>query len=265
MSYIKLYWNFMTNCIRRETLYRFHFVVNMLTVVFGYVANILFYYFIYGTGVDNISGWSVYEIYVLLATVWIIDSIFGGLFFFNLIRNPMQVKNYQLDGILTKPINHVFILTLRQFNAGLFSGVFFGVGFLIFTVIKAGFNVGFIDILGYLLLLCCGVIILFSILFTMVTFSLKFVRVQGLIQMFWTLMEPGKNPHSIYPAVLKNVFTFVVPAIVIYNFPSQVLIRHHFLNYLDLGLTILIAILITLIFLSFSIYYFKKSLKYYYN
>lgn len=153
MRYLKLYWNFLKNCIKREILYRFNFFVNILTVVFGYVANILFYFFVYNSGIESISGWSVYQVYVLLATVWIVDSLFGGVFFFNLIRIPMKVKNYELDGLLTKPVNPVFMLALRQFNLGLFSGVFFGIGFLIYAIKKGGLFVGVGEVLGYILLL----------------------------------------------------------------------------------------------------------------
>ena len=265
MRYLKLYWNFLKNCIKREILYRFNFFVNILTVVFGYVANILFYFFVYNSGIESISGWSVYQVYVLLATVWIVDSLFGGVFFFNLIRIPMKVKNYELDGLLTKPVNPVFMLALRQFNLGLFSGVFFGIGFLIYAIKKGGLFVGVGEVLGYILLVLCAVLLLFCVLFIMVTFSLKFVRIQGLIQMFWTLMEVGKNPHSIYPTALKSIFTFLIPAIIIYNFPSQFLINDHFLENMNNGITILIAILITVLWLFIAIWYFKKSLKYYYN
>lgn len=265
MRYLKLYWNFLKNCIKREILYRFNFFVNILTVVFGYVANILFYFFVYNSGIESISGWSVYQVYVLLATVWIVDSLFGGVFFFNLIRIPMKVKNYELDGLLTKPVNPVFMLALRQFNLGLFSGVFFGIGFLIYAIKKGGLFVGVGEVLGYILLVLCAVLLLFCVLFIMVTFSLKFVRIQGLIQMFWTLMEVGKNPHSIYPTALKSIFTFLIPAIIIYNFPSQFLINDHFLENMNNGITILIAVLITVLWLFIAIWYFKKSLKYYYN
>lgn len=265
MRYLKLYWNFLKNCIRRETLYRFNFFVNIFTVVFGYVANILFYYFVYNAGIESISGWNAYQVYVLLATVWIVDSLFGGVFFFNLIRIPMKVKNYELDGLLTKPVNPVFMLSLRQFNLGLFSGVFFGIGFLIYIIIKGSLYVGLGEALGYMLLVCCAVLLLFSVLFIMVTFSLKFVRIQGLIQMFWTLMEVGKNPHSIYPAALKTAFTFLIPAIVIYNFPSQILINNHFLEFMNNGSTVIAAILLTALWLYIAVWYFRKSLKYYYN
>ena len=237
----------------------------MFTVVFGYVANILFYYFVYDAGIKNISGWNIYQIYVLLATVWIVDSVFGGIFFFNLIKIPSKVKNYELDGLLIKPINPIFMISLRQFNFGLFSGVVFGMIFLIYAVIKGEFSVGIGAVLGYLLLVCCAVLLLFSILFIMVTFSLKFVRIQGLIQMFWTLMEVGKNPHSLYPLALRMTFTFLVPTIVIYNFPTQVLIGDNFLGFLSSGTTVLTAVLITAVWVFISVKYFRKSLKYYYG
>lgn len=262
---MKLYWNFLKNCIRRESLYRFNFFVSLLTVVFGYVANILFYHFIYNAGIDSISGWYEYQVYILLATVWIVDSIFGGLFFFNLIRIPTKVKNYELDGLLTKPINPIFILSLRQFNLGLFSGVFFGIGFLIYAIVKGSIYINLSNLLAYILLICCAVLLLFSVLFIMVTFSLKFVRIQGLIQMFWTLMEVGKNPHTVYPIGLKTAFTFIVPAIIIYNFPSQILINNHFFFETNYRIIMVVAILVTALWLFIAVRYFWKSLKYYYN
>lgn len=265
VRYLKLYLNFVKNCFRRETIYRFNFFVNMFTVVMGYASHILFYYFVYDTGIEQISGWDRYQIYCLLATVWIVDSIFGGVFFFNLIKIPSKVKNYELDGLLTKPVNSVFMLSLRQFNFGLFSGTFFGAAFLIYSLWRGNIRVSAFGILCYLILVMCAVILLFSILFIMVTFSLRFVRIQGLIGMYWTFMDIGKNPHSIYPMALKYGLVFIIPAIVVYNFPVQVLVGNHYLRYLNSVSTLILAIAITAVFLTGSVFYFRKSLRYYYD
>lgn len=40
MNYLRLYANFLKNCFRRETLYRFNFWVSMFTVVLGYLSNV---------------------------------------------------------------------------------------------------------------------------------------------------------------------------------------------------------------------------------
>ncbi len=265
MKYIRLYLNFVKNSFRRDSMYRFNFVVNMFTVVLGYVSNVLFFYFLYNTGIEDISGWSRYQVYILLATVWIIDSIFGGVFFFNLIRIPMKVENYDLDSILTKPVNPVFMISMRQFNTGLFAGTFFGAGFLIYTLFAANFKIQFMNIISYIVLILCGVLILFSVLFIMVTFSLRFVRIQGLIKMFWTMMEIGKNPFSIYPNILRFAFVFLIPAITIYNFPSSVLTDSCYMPGMSMIVTLLISVFVTLFFLIVSIQYFKKSLKFYYR
>ncbi|MDO5096166.1 MAG: ABC-2 family transporter protein [Peptostreptococcaceae bacterium] len=265
MKYIKLYLSFIKNSFRRDTMYRFNLFVNMFTVVLGYLSNILFYYFLYDAGIENISGWTRYQIYILLASVWIIDSVFGGLFFFNLIRVPSKVKNYELDGILTKPVNSIFMIALRQCNFGLFAGVFFGIGFLVYSLIQGNIQIQFVNLLYYVILILCSVMILFSILLIMVTFSLRFVRIQGLIQMFWAMMDIGKNPHSIYPSSLRMCFLFIIPAITIYNFPAQVLMDTCYIPGMNIGSASLTAIVITLVLTATAILYFKKSLKFYYQ
>lgn len=265
MKYINLYLNLVKNSFRRDTMYRFNFFVNMFTVVIGYLSNILFFYFLYNAGIEDISGWTRNQIYILLATVWIIDSIFGGVFFFNLIKIPMKVKNYELDFILTKPVNPVFMISLRQFNAGLFAGTFFGVGFLIYTILSQTIKINIINVIAYIILIICGVLLLFSILFIMVTFSLRFVRIQGLINMFWTMMEIGKYPFSIYPNILRMAFIFLIPVITIYNFPANVLVDKLYLSEMNMISTLILSLLITLVFVTVSIKYFKKSLKFYYQ
>lgn len=264
MKYIRLYIAFLKNNIERELQFRFNYVVHMLTVLLGYLGNVLFYYFLYNN-VDQVAGWRRYEIYTLFATVWIIDSIFGGVFFFNLVQIPTKVKNYDLDYILLKPINTVFILSLRHFNLGLFSGTLFGITLLGYSALKLSLTVNIFTILTYFSLIFLGVIILYSILFIMVTFSLMFVRINGLIQMFWALVEFGKNPHSIYPIGIKYVMIYSIPSLVIYNFPAIAFFENHYILNMKLPQIILISTCISLIFLKISTSFFRRTTRYYYN
>lgn len=264
MKYFRLYFSFLKNNIERELQFRFNFFVHMFTVVLGYLGNIIFYYFLYNN-VDQVAGWGRYEIYILLATVWIIDSIFGGVFFFNLIQLPGKVRNYDLDYILLKPISPIFILSLRHFNLGLFSGLLFGITLFIYAVIKLSLTVSLLSILIYFILILSGVMILYSILFIMVTFSLKFVRINGLIQMFWSLVDFGKNPHSIYPNKLKYVLIFLIPSLVIYNYPAIAIFKVHYLLNMNLLQIILVSISVSLMLFVISLVFFRRTTKYYYN
>ncbi|MDU3181974.1 MAG: ABC-2 family transporter protein [Lachnospiraceae bacterium] len=265
MKILRIYLIFLKNCLQKELHYRFNFFVGLLTIFTGYFSNILFFYFIYDTGIENISGWTKYHIYILLATIWIVDSIFGGVFFFNLIKIPKLVKGYDLDYILLKPVNTIFLLTTRNFNFGLFSGVFFGVGLLIYSLLRMSISVNVYNIVFFIISVFLAVIILFSILFIMVTFSLKFVRINGLIQMFWTMMDLGKQPSSVYPCVLRIILISVIPALIVYNFPIQFLLKS--INPLNIHLSIVFCInlAVTILIFTYSIRFFYKSIKNYYN
>lgn len=264
MKYLSLYYSFLKINIITELQFRTNLLFHLFTMFLSFLSNIFFYYFLYNN-VNNIAGWNKYEMYILASTVIIINSIFGGIFFFNLIQIPRKVRNYELDYLLLKPINTIFYISLKDFNVGLFSGSIFGIFLLIYSIIKLKLSIGIINILAYILLINTGVLILYSVLFFMVTFSLKFVRVNGLIQMFWTTMSIGNNPYSIYPKIIKYLGLFIIPSIIIYNFPALSIINNNSLSNLTTLEMTLLALLITFIFISFAINFFNKSLKYYYN
>ena len=103
MKYIRLYVSFLRINLIREFQFRVHLLFYFVTISTGLFANILFYHFLYES-IDTIAGWTKYEIFILVATVIIINSLFGGMFFFNLIRIPQKVKTYDLDYLLLKRI-----------------------------------------------------------------------------------------------------------------------------------------------------------------
>lgn len=263
-KYMRIYKTFVKNSLRRAMAFRFNFFMHMLTVLLGYLGNVLFFYFVYESGMKDVAGWRRYEVYVLLATVWIIDSIFGGVFFFNLIRIPGKVKTYELDYELLKPINSVFLLSCRQFNFGLFSGVFFGSALLIYSLIKIEAKVNIFNVIVYLIMTLTGVMLLFSLLFMIVSFSLRYVRIDGLISMFWNLVDVGKKPYVIYPKPLRAVFCFIIPSLVIYNFPTLTFVTRHKFFGISHMLLMVTGLLLAEVFVLFSVFFFKQSLRRYY-
>lgn len=259
MRYLKLYFSFLKINLIREIQFRTNFFIYLFTIFLGFLGNLLFYHFLYNN-VDSIGGWNRYELYILVATTIIIDSIFGGIFFFNVILILRKIKTYDLDYLLLKPVNTIFYLTFREFNLGLFSGIFFGLALLIYSVIKLGLKISFFNIVAYIILIKVGVLILYSILLFMITFALRFVKVNGLIQSFWSMMSIGKNPYSIYPNILRYIAVFIIPSIVVYNFPAMALIGKG-----EVIRVLVIGVLIAAFFVGAAIMFFKKNLKYYYN
>jgi ABC-2 type transport system permease protein len=232
----------------------------MLTIAFGYATGAFFYFILFNSaGVESVGGWDVYRMYALAAVVWIIDSIFGGVFFFNLVRFHMFVRNYDFDFILLKPVNTVFFVSCRYLNFGLLSGVFFGTTLLIYSVSNMAVDISFFTVFSFIVLVSLSVMMLYSIFLIIITFSLRFVKIDGLTQIFWTSVTFGKYPQHIYPFVVRTFFTFGIPAIAIYNFPTLLFIDGF--NFMHLA----VSILMTLALFIFATSFFKMSIKRYYT
>lgn len=264
MRYVLLYCSLVKMNIIRELQFRTNIVVHFFTIFFNFLGNVAFYYFLYSS-VNEISGWGKYELYILVATVNIVNALFGGVFFFNLIQIPRKIKNYDLDYLILKPINTVFYLSMKDFNIGLFSGIFFGIALLIYSAVHLECQINVCNIFGYLILIVFSVLLLYSILFIMVTFSLKFVRVNGLIQSFWSIVSIGENPYSVYPKVIRYFGIFVIPSIVIYNFPATVFMKNHMFFSTGTMFTLLVALIITIVFIAIAVKFFNKNLIHYYE
>ena len=73
----------------------------------------------------------------------------------------------------------------------------------------------------------------------------------------WSLLDIGKYPASIYPATISKIFTFIIPVLVIYNFPVDFIVGG---NFGQLALLFTISAGITLVTQGL----WRFMLKYYY-
>ncbi|QAT63310.1 hypothetical protein EQM13_17965 [Acidilutibacter cellobiosedens] len=200
----------------------------------------------------SIGGWNKTQILLLQGIIWIVDSIFGGLFFFSLIRIPNSVRNYDIDFILLKPINNIFYVSMRYMNFGILFSSVWGIILIIFVTIN--YSIPIVNLLWFIFQLVPSILIIYSIFFFIVTMSLRFIRVNGLIQMFWSIMDLGKNPGGIYNSWLRHILVLVIPVLVIYNYPVSIL-----WNGFNLGYTG-IAMILAIVLITASTYFWQKSL-----
>ncbi|KYH34837.1 hypothetical protein CLTEP_11520 [Clostridium tepidiprofundi DSM 19306] len=242
----------------REMTYKSNFFTFMIVNLVGYLGDVLFYILIYNF-VDCINGWTKYHMLGLIATVWIIDSLNGGMFHMNVLRIPRYVQTYDLDFMLIKPINSRWYMSMKFVSYGLLLGVPFGSALLIYSMVKVGIRISVFKIILYVIALFSGTLIMHNIFFMITILSIKHVKVNALMSVFWSILEVGKYPEFIYPSKIRKIFVFIVPAIVIYNYPINILVNEF--NILNVCILFSIAILFTLI----TQFTWKYFLKYYYK
>ncbi|AWZ49963.1 hypothetical protein C3495_14025 (plasmid) [Clostridiaceae bacterium 14S0207] len=253
-----LYSRLLKTNFRREMVYKSNFLTFMIVNIVGYLGDVLFYILIYNF-MTSINGWTKYHMLGLIATVWIIDSLNGGIFHMNMIRIPRYVQNYDLDFLLIKPVNTRWYMSTKFVSYGLLLGIPFGAVLLIYSMVKLGTSISFFKIILYVVALFLGTLIMHDIFFILIIISIKHVKVDALIDVFWSILDVGKYPEFIYPSKIRKIFVFVAPAIVIYNYPINILVSKF--NILNLGILFGIAIVFTII----AEFTWKYFLKYYYQ
>lgn len=175
---------------------------------------------------QTIGGWSIYEILLLYAFDVLSYSIAGTFCMGAFGKLPGMIRQGELDGILTKPVNPFVYLVSTKISAGYTGNYIIALGIIIFSLRKLGIVLdGFrsvwlvLDIIGASLIQMAGFMIT-----TVPAFWLY--KSDGLYQLFYkNFTEFLKYPLSIYNVGVQTLLTFILPYAFINYYPVQ-----YFLN-----------------------------------
>ncbi|RJG26169.1 ABC transporter permease [Paenibacillus thiaminolyticus] len=256
IKYLNLFGSFVKINVVKAMTYRANFFLNLLDSVLWFGITLLFFNSIYGY-VDEIKGWRIYDIYLLIGTSELIKSVMFTLFINNLPMIPNLVNRSQLDLILIRPVNSQFLISLRNLDFGNFGNIPLAVYLIVYAIINKGEAVSFLDLCSYLGLLLVSIILAYSLWFTIMTLSIWLSKVQGMHELFLGAMTLMRYPSVQYKGVVKFVFTVIFPIVLVSNVP--VIALSDVQTYT--GLYYFYAS--TLAYFLFSIFFWRFALRYY--
>lgn len=207
------------------------------------------------TRTRGIEGYTFWQIIFFYATFNLIDTL-PQLLFREAYRFRSYVVSGEFDFFLTKPISPLFRSLLGGSDILDLSMLLISAAFIIF----AATNIGGITLFGafaYLALIINAFIIAMSLHIVVIAIGVLTTEVDNTIMLYRDLTQMGRVPVDIYREPLSWIITFVIPVGIMMTFPAKAL----------MGLLswqfILIAILISGIFLVSSLGFWKFSLKNY--
>src|SRR5438270_13041048 len=87
----------------------------MIVEVLWFCGQVAFFSIIFGQ-VDQIGGWSKWEVILLVGTHQMIAQLFQAFFFVNVANIPELVRTGKLDSLLVLPIDSQFAVSTKQFG-----------------------------------------------------------------------------------------------------------------------------------------------------
>ncbi|MDA0838721.1 MAG: ABC-2 family transporter protein [Planctomycetota bacterium] len=222
--YLRIYFAMARNCLVREMSFRGHFLITVASETLWFALQIVFFEVIFMNNDGKpIAGWTKYEVLFLLGTQHLITQFFELVFFTNCMDISDQIRTGGLDFILTKPVNSQFLLSLRKLNFNSVANIPVALAILGYAGYKLGVHLTFSNLLVYIALVGCGVLILYNTLFIMALSAFWVVRNQSLFELWFPVRNFASYPIDMYPPSFKFVLTFVFPILAVTNFPAMAL------------------------------------------
>jgi viologen exporter family transport system permease protein len=222
--YIEIYSIMLRNSLIREMSFKANFLLWMLVEVLWFVGQIVFFSIIFGN-VDRIGDWTKWEVVLLIGTHQMISQLFQAFFFVNVANIPELVRTGKLDSLLVLPVDSQFAVSTKQFGLDSIVNAIVGAIVVGVSLSKLGYVPTPISILLYLIAICFGVAVHYSIMLSLAAVSFWIVRAQGLVYGYFNFMNIARYPDSIFPRLFKFIFSWIVPVVIVANVPARLLIK----------------------------------------
>ncbi len=256
MKYIMLFFRFFENSIIKALSFRFDFMMGFLEGFLFFVINYLFF----NTFTDQTSTLLQAERMVHISCHQIFTGFFFGLFIDNLSGLSYYINRGDLDYLLVKPINSLFILSLRHINIGhIFSTIaVFPLLFVSLRQLQSQITLSMFVM--YILSLLTALVIGYSTLLLFMSLSLLLINIGGVYSLITTVIDFGKYPSRIFREGAGCFLITLFPVWLFSEVSKDILIGRAGINKIIQGMGYgLVFLLIGLVFFRWAIRKYQSS------
>ena len=222
MRYLRLYAYFLRFSFSRAMEFRFDFFFRVFMDVMWYAGHLVFFTVLFGhTGA--LGGWTVDQIYVFAAGVFLMDALQMTLLSNNLWWFPIYVNRGDLDYYLVRPVSPLFFLSLRDFAANSFLNLLLAIGIFAWALARYPEPLGPARVALYVVMQVGGVF-LFYVLSMFALIPVFWMHGgSGVREIFWSLHTFSHRPHRIYTGWVRRLLVSILPFAFITSVPVSVL------------------------------------------
>ncbi|HYJ13471.1 MAG TPA: ABC-2 family transporter protein [Thermomicrobiales bacterium] len=171
---------------------------------------------------DNVGGWTEPDLVALIGVQMLVRGITSLVMRPSMERLMENIRMGTLDFMLTKPADSQLLASVAQVNVAASADVVGGGIVLGLALARLGSTIGLQEALLFVVMLLCGVVMVYAFLLATSTLAFWFVRLDNLLVIFNTMFNgAGGWPITIFPAWLKYSLTFMIPVAFAVTVPAQ--------------------------------------------
>lgn len=206
---------------------------------------------------QSVFGWKSEELVFITVSYVIVTGFFYALSAHNFTNLARIIDRGELDGILLKPLDSQFQISLMRIAFGSLIRVVMGGIFIVWWAAHNGYSIGLFQVVGYLALLMVGIIILYSIWLLCMTCLIWYPNLGNLVELMFTFNGFARYPTELIQKSGIGALLIFFPISLICATPVKTLLQQN--DWGNIGF--LIGFGIGLFYLSRQ--WWKYALKYY--
>lgn len=207
-------------------MFRFDFLMWGLVELFWMGVNVALVSVIY-EHTDEIAGWNKYQMLLLVGSSMIVQRLLMGFFWSNLYELGRNIRTGHFDFFLAQPGNLMFMASTRKLELEGIVNVFAATAIVVYAARQLNLDPSFADLVVYVLMLGCGLVIHYSLVLISVSLTFWIVKSEGIEGSYFTLTEFSRLPREAYRGIFKGiasvVFVYALPVVIVSNVPARAL------------------------------------------
>jgi ABC-2 type transport system permease protein len=170
---------------------------------------------------DSLGGWRPYDLTALIGVYFMVLGAINLVVAPSLQKFMEDIVTGNLDYTLTTPAAAQLLVSLSEFRIFRLVDVALGAVVLIVSMVQNAEVVDVGDAFLFVAALLCGAVIVYSFWLMLATLAFWFVRIENILQIFWSMYTAGRWPIGIYPRWLRWTLTLVVPVAFAVTVPAE--------------------------------------------
>lgn len=234
--------------------FRFNLLIKSVSEVLWYVSQLGVFEILF-LHTQNIAGWTIEEVRVFMGILFCIDALWMTFFIDGLGNISEDVRKGQLDLILAKPANPLFMIVFQKINSLYMINFAAAVVYLLWAFSKVPLPA--VQLLWLFLVVPMGLLLQFAFRVIIASIIIRIVSAESLVFVWYSLFRVATRPDSIYPKWLKFILRSVFPLALMVSIPAELVLgKSGWLTF------ILSAMLLTTL-CALSLWSWKSALKSY--
>jgi ABC-2 type transport system permease protein len=255
--YIRINLILFRNSIIRDLKINGYIISSVLFQIFDIVFSILFFDIIF-SNVQELGGWNFYQalfLYAFAKLIIVVSTIWTKRGVQSIGKDLIRMGD--LDFYLTKPVNPMVLVSISKPQVYEFLNLFFIVPLLLYSALKSGISIGYLNIIWFVLLFAVAQALYYFISVLTVLPAFWFIRLWSLTDILNRLSQFMRYPVNIFPLYLKFLLMVLVPILSVSFIPVNALF------YPPKTLYIVFILVLTAIFGLITTKIWKAGLKHY--